>query len=73
MKPKQQPIHVPLDEQRRSQLRAQLHREIEKLNVHLQQAKNADHDLDFDMIQSCKELIACREQMLKAISVGAPR
>jgi len=73
MKPKQQPMHVPLNEARRQQLRAQLHREIEKLQLHLNHAKAADHDVDFDMIQSCKELIACREQMLKAISVSAPR
>ena len=73
MKPKNTPICVPLDEKRREQLRQQLSTEIAKLERSLEKIKASRSNVDFSMIQSYKELIACREQMLKSIGLKVDR
>ena len=73
MKPKQPPFCVPLDEQRRAQLQKQMSIEIAKLERSLEAAKASRQNVDFSMIQSYKELIASREQMLKSIGLTVNR
>ncbi len=73
MKPKQPTFCVPLDEKRRTQLQQQLSNEIAKLERSLEQIKASRKNVDFSMIQSYKELIASREQMLKSIGLSVNR